>query len=285
MLWGERSESLRRLSRVTSVAVESHKRPVRRSAKACGFVIEGSLKAYMAVSALLNQEATHPTAMTAVVDRATLTLFLTEIAESVGADFYMLLTIATRERRTVGRVIAANWVFDAVELVSADTFGALASGSLVALPGNRPEVCVTAAPPKAPPLIEPTAATLLSRLGHAEIYSLRLHVGRNAYCLILSGTIAGTIDADSLGEAQMRCNYALSAMPTELRAVILKNILTERERECLAWAAEGKTSEEIALILDVHTNAANGAITSAMEKLHARNRVEAVATAIRIGIL
>lgn len=238
----------------------------------------------MAEAARETENAVNPVAFSAITDRATLTLFLNEIAASTNADCYMLLTTSTRERRTIGQAIASNWVFDAVELIRPETLGELAS-NLATLPGARPRAFDTAAPPQVNAPVSPDGATLLSRLGHAEIYSLRLHVGRSAYCLILSAEVAGQIDTESLGETQMRCNYALSAMPSTVRAAIFRNILSERERECLSWAAEGKTSEEIAMILDIHANAANGAITSAITKLQARNRVEAVATAIRIGIL
>lgn len=237
----------------------------------------------MAASALHIDPPAQVLTTQAIVDRATLTLFLGDLAQSVNADFYMLLTMATRERRLVGRVVAANWMFDAVELVDPATFGALANGGLAALPGTRPRPLTTGHMPCSD--IDAVTSMLLNRLGHAELYILRLNVGRNSYCLVLSAAAVARIDGDRLAEAQMRCNYALSAMPDELRASVFRNMLTPRERECLAWAAEGKTSEEIALILDVHANVANSAIALAMEKLHARNRVEAVATAIRVGIL
>jgi DNA-binding CsgD family transcriptional regulator len=221
----------------------------------------------------------------AVCDRATLTLFLGELAEASGAEFYMLLATASRDRRVVGRVVSANWVFDAVELVGIETLGDLTGSQIAFLPGMRPRSLLTQTVGESEPAIDAAAKTLLNRLGHAELYCLRLNVGRHHYYLLLSGSTPGAIDADGLGAAQMRCNYTLSAMSDELRAAILKDVLTGRERECLAWAAEGKTSEDIALILGVHASIANGAIAAAMEKLHARNRVEAVATAIRIGIL
>lgn len=221
----------------------------------------------------------------AVCDRATLTLFLGELADAAGAEFYMLLATASRERRLIGRVVAANWVFDAVELVGTETLGELTRSRIALLPGMRAQPLITAADAAGDRSIDARASALLNRLGHAELYCLRLNVGRHHYYLLLSGPKAGAIDADVLCEAQMRCNYTLSAMTDELRAAILKDVLTGRERECLAWAAEGKTSEDIALILGVHAGIANAAIATAMDKLHARNRVEAVATAIRIGIL
>lgn len=221
----------------------------------------------------------------AVADRASLTLFLSEVAESVSAEHYMLLTTATRNRRTIGRVIAANWVFDAVELAGMGTLGDLTQAGLATLPGARPRPLVTSKAPQANEGLTSQQLLLLDRLGHSELFCLRLNIGRHHYFLLLSADAQGIIDAASLGEAQMRCNYALSSMPDGLRASILKDMLTAVERECLAWAAEGKTSEEIALILDVNSNGVNAAIASAIEKLHARNRVEAVATAIRMGTL
>jgi DNA-binding CsgD family transcriptional regulator len=61
--------------------------------------------------------------------------------------------------------------------------------------------------------------------------------------------------------------------------------LSERERECLFWVAEGKTTEEVALIVGVSTNTANRYVAQAIQKLSAANRSKAVATAIRRGIL
>lgn len=56
--------------------------------------------------------------------------------------------------------------------------------------------------------------------------------------------------------------------------------LTERERECLRWAAAGKTDWEIATILRISENTANRHVTSATRKLGCVNRTHAVATAI-----
>lgn len=219
-----------------------------------------------------------------LADRASLTLFLSDLADSVGAEFYMLLTTVSRDRRMTGRVIASNWVFDAIELVGVDALGEMTRSNIAIFPGARIQTLNTAIAPEAGAPLNAETTALLNRLGHAELYCLRLNVGRAQSCLLLSGP-AGNIDAETLGEAQMRCNYMLSGMPEELRASTLKNGLTGRERECLAWAAEGKTSEEIAVILGLHSGIANATIATAMEKLHARNRVEAIATAIRSGIL
>ncbi|TPW26184.1 transcriptional regulator VisN [Pararhizobium mangrovi] len=57
--------------------------------------------------------------------------------------------------------------------------------------------------------------------------------------------------------------------------------LTEREIECLAWIAQGKTSEEIAMIIGISRNTVNNYITGIMRKTATRTRSEAIALATR----
>lgn len=61
--------------------------------------------------------------------------------------------------------------------------------------------------------------------------------------------------------------------------------ITARERECLRWCAEGKTSEEIGIILSLSTHTVNHYLISATKKLNAVNRMHAITIAIRYGIL
>ena len=60
-------------------------------------------------------------------------------------------------------------------------------------------------------------------------------------------------------------------------------LLTDREREILRWTAVGKTSWEISVLLGVSENAVNRCICSAVGKLDAVNRTQAVVNAIRLG--
>jgi len=61
--------------------------------------------------------------------------------------------------------------------------------------------------------------------------------------------------------------------------------LTPREIECLRWAADGKTSWEIAQILEISQHTADWYLTSAARKLKVVNRIQAVAEAFRRGII
>lgn len=61
--------------------------------------------------------------------------------------------------------------------------------------------------------------------------------------------------------------------------------LTPRERECLLWASEGKTSWETAQILGVSERTVIYHLQNASEKLGVSNRQQAVARAISQGLL
>ena len=61
--------------------------------------------------------------------------------------------------------------------------------------------------------------------------------------------------------------------------------LTEREIECLYWIAEGKTSDEIAVILGISRNTINNYITSVMRKTATKTRSEAIAWAVRNSLV
>lgn len=56
--------------------------------------------------------------------------------------------------------------------------------------------------------------------------------------------------------------------------------LTQRERECLLWASEGKTNAEIGALLGISERTVVYHVHHACEKLHARNRQHAVTKAI-----
>jgi DNA-binding CsgD family transcriptional regulator len=61
--------------------------------------------------------------------------------------------------------------------------------------------------------------------------------------------------------------------------------LSRREVECLRWSAAGKSSDEIAIILDLSSHTVVGYLKSAMRKLDSVNRMQAVARAFRYRLL
>ena len=61
--------------------------------------------------------------------------------------------------------------------------------------------------------------------------------------------------------------------------------LTAREIECLRWSAAGKSSDEIAIILTISSHTVVSYLKSAMRKLNAVNRMQAIARACRYRLL
>lgn len=62
-------------------------------------------------------------------------------------------------------------------------------------------------------------------------------------------------------------------------------ILTKREREILAWTAEGKTAAETAMILNLSAPTIAFHLKNVMEKLNCANKIQAAVKATSLGIL
>lgn len=65
----------------------------------------------------------------------------------------------------------------------------------------------------------------------------------------------------------------------------VKGLLTSREIDVLKWAAEGKTTEDIAAILGISDGTVKFHTGNAMQKLNCTNRISAVARALSAGLL
>lgn len=216
--------------------------------------------------------------------RRELTAYLMGLAESVGADSYLLLTIVYAHGRGEARVIASDWSFDAIDLAGRGLLARLASAPSAASPGARVVGHDAARAPRSE-TISGEESRFLDAAGHGEIFALKLHAGRRRLFLLLSSDEPGRIDADKLGRAQMECCYVLSDAGDLLATAVVDIALGDRERECLLWVCEGKTTDEVAVILGVSANTVNNYITGAIHKLAASNRAMAIATAIRGGII
>ncbi|MBB3944937.1 DNA-binding CsgD family transcriptional regulator [Rhizobium skierniewicense] len=65
----------------------------------------------------------------------------------------------------------------------------------------------------------------------------------------------------------------------------IPDTLTDREIDCLNWTAAGKTSVEIAEILSLSEHTVNHYLNRATKKLNTVNRTQAVAKALRVGLI
>lgn len=220
-----------------------------------------------------------------LASRGDLTAYLANLAATLGADSYMLIAVAQDRDRSQARVIASNWVYDAIQLVGPRALAAIANGMATASPGQAARAIALAEAPHSSTGVDGETAKLLQIFGHAELYSLRIHAGRQRYFLLVSSNRPEAIDEVRLARLHMPVCYVLSSAPDLLATVSLVDPLTDRERECMHWVSEGKTTDEIATILSVSANTANSYITNAIQKLGSDNRAMAMATAIRSGVI
>lgn len=72
---------------------------------------------------------------------------------------------------------------------------------------------------------------------------------------------------------------------TFVAATASREKLSSREVECLRWAAAGKSSDEIAIILGISAYTVSSYFKSATRKLKAVNRMQAVAISLRLRLI
>jgi len=206
--------------------------------------------------------------------RGALCTWLKRCAAAAGADGYMLLDLTTTLR-----IVASSWSFDAIHALGDALLARLVEPSIAPFLGAMPTVWRTGENPAG---IE---ASILHELGFAELASTRLRIADAVYCLIISSTEDGAIRERAVPSAKLTATYALSHMADHLTQPLPEDPLSERERECLYWVAEGKTTDEVSTIISVSANTVNSYLGCAMRKLAAANRTMAVAAAIRGGII
>jgi len=61
--------------------------------------------------------------------------------------------------------------------------------------------------------------------------------------------------------------------------------LTPREKECIKWAAAGKTSWETGMILGISKSTVDFFVENVRSKLQATNKTQAVAQSIRLKLI
>lgn len=211
-----------------------------------------------------------------VETRGELSACLGAIAAEVGADHYLLLGTVLEHGGERVHVIASSWVYDTIQIVGPEGLAALASDRAAAPVGEAvSHLSMTAT----------GLGDVLASRGHVEICCVRLHAASQRCQALFSARKEGGLDVELLSQAQLACCYLLSRVSPELLGAPPPDSLSERERECLRWVSEGKTTGEIAMIVGVSANTVNSYLANAIQKYGASNRAMAIATAIRSGAI
>ena len=65
----------------------------------------------------------------------------------------------------------------------------------------------------------------------------------------------------------------------------VSRLLTQRQKDCLRWAARGKSSTDIGAILNISRNTVDEHLGNACLRLGVRTRLQAALMAARLGLI
>lgn len=142
------------------------------------------------------------------------------------------------------------------------------------------------------PILNDNSADVRQMMGEATEFGIS--TGFAIPLITLEGEIASVSLAGERQELPPRAKgmltllstYALGrAMQLRTRKSGVYRQLTGRETEAMRWAADGKTEWEISVIMSISEHTAAKHLNNARAKLGAANRVQAIANAIRWGII
>lgn len=202
-----------------------------------------------------------------------------DIVGAIGASHYVILDPAGEGAGHPG-IVASNWSFDAIALVGLDALSRICAAAR-----QRPgPACGPGPLDRFDDVLDLQERSALRDQGHLELLHLRLNIGSDIFSALFTARAQGCIDTTMIERAGLLMSYLVSARIAG-RPARPSDTLSERERECLFWVAEGKTTEEVALILSVSSNTVNTYIANAIQKLSATNRAMAIAAAIRQGFI
>jgi DNA-binding CsgD family transcriptional regulator len=207
--------------------------------------------------------------------RGQLNKALAALTDYVGASHYLLARYDLSQDSGLDFVMVSDWPFDVVKRLG-QVMQALHAKT------NEQEKCLSLLQPVFMRLPE---EVVLSHGMSREYCAITFSIGRIRLSLMLLFPQDLILSREGLRDIGLLTGYFASlARDTSLRSVRDFD-LTERELECLAWIAEGKTSEEIALILGISRNTINNYITSVMRKTATKTRSEAIACAVRNNLV
>ncbi|MCF3641736.1 helix-turn-helix domain-containing protein [Rhizobium sp. TRM95111] len=208
-------------------------------------------------------------------DRASLSAGLKALTHYVSASHFLLVRHDLSFDTDSDCVVASDWPFDLVRKMAP-----VATGGQNRM--SELEKCLG--------LFQPAFAHIddtydvpagLSR----EYCVVAFNVGRVRMSLLLLFQEHFILSQSKLRDVGLMTGYFASVCCEAVVRAERDLDLTDREVECLYWIAEGKTSDEIAVILGISKNTINNYITSVMRKTATKTRSEAIAWAVRNGLV
>ncbi|NRP71696.1 Regulatory protein SdiA [Ensifer psoraleae] len=200
---------------------------------------------------------------------------LAALTEYVGATHYLLARHELSQDSGLDCIVCSDWPFDVVRRLAAIVVGLNAKTTEL-------EKCLAVLQPCFHAMPDDVD---LPRGVSREYCVVAFNVGRTRFSLMLLFPADVILSQEGLRDIALLAAYVASLKTSVDVRQERECELTEREIECLFWIAEGKTSEEIAVILGISRNTINNYITSVMRKTATRTRSEAIAHAVRNNLV
>ena len=214
-------------------------------------------------------------ALVKIADGAHLPAAMRALTDYVGAANFLLTRYDLVQEQGLDFVVTSDWPFDLVRRLSAELANVYARTTEF-------EKCMLLLQPKF--LMLPDEAELPAGIGR-QYCALTFNVGRARFAVMLLFAEGAILSHERLREIGLLAGY-YSSFSRERDVRSDRDFeLTDRELECLYWIAEGKTSDEIAVILGISRNTINNYITSVMRKTATKTRSEAIAYAVRNNLV
>lgn len=239
--------------------------------------IPGRAPAFMASGGLprsisRDQLAERLTGLTASAD---LTRVMRLLTDYVGASHFLLARSDLLQEQGLDYVITSDWPFDLVRRI-----GAILSNLSARM--TELEKCMSVMQPVFHML--PDEAVVSAETSR-QYCAMSFSVGRSRLVLLFLYPDGIVLSHERLRDIGLLTGYFFSFRKGAEPRADRDFELTDRELECLFWIAEGKTSDEIAVILGISRNTINNYITSVMRKTATRTRSEAIAHAVRNNLV
>ena len=200
---------------------------------------------------------------------------LNALTQYVGASLHLLVRYDLIQEHGLDFAVSSNWPFDMVRRIGQDL-------ALSHVKSSELDRCLAVLQPRFALL--PDDADVPEHLSR-QYCSMTFNVGRTRLALLLLFPDDVVLSPERLRETGLLAGYCVSQSVSTRQRNDREFELTERELECLYWIAEGKTSDEIAMILGISRNTINNYITSVMRKTATKTRSEAIAYAVRNNLV
>ncbi|MCR9137874.1 MAG: helix-turn-helix transcriptional regulator [Alphaproteobacteria bacterium] len=197
------------------------------------------------------------------------------IVDYAGALNYLLARWDAYSEGSLEFAISANWPFNLVRFLGTTLVRAQ-------LKITEIERCMSAMQPTF--VACPDSVVMPSGLSR-QLCVIPFDIGPARMALLLCFEEGMIFSENRLKDVAPICAYHLACFGDDIFGINKRQDLTEREVECLSWIAEGKTSDEISLIIGISRNTVNNYITSIMKKTSTKTRSEAIAHAVRNNLI